>query len=63
MLDMYMLKNGKLSNKEEKFVLKQMIDEVLDMFILQSSSKGVKLKKTFSDNVPLGICTDRQRLM
>ena len=63
MLDMYMLKNGKFSVKEEKFILKRMVEEVLDMFILQTSGKGVKLKKSFTRNCPIGICTDRQRLM
>lgn len=34
MLDIYMLKNGKFQMIEEKFVLKKMIEEILDMFSL-----------------------------
>jgi len=34
MLDIYMLKNGKFQMIEGKFVLKRMIEEILDMFVL-----------------------------
>ena len=34
MLDVYMLKNGKFQMIEDKFVLKKMVEEILDMFSL-----------------------------
>lgn len=62
MLDMYMMKNGKFTTANINFVLRDMIEEVFDMFIIQATKKGIKLKRTFSKNCPYGISTDRKRL-
>ena len=62
MLDVYMLKNGKFQMIEEKFVLKKMIEEIFDMFSLQTAYKGIKLKRNCSINCPYGISTDQRRL-
>lgn len=59
---MYMIKNNKFSTINENFVLRGMIEEVFDMFIIQTSHKGLKLKRTFSKNCPYGVSTDRKRL-
>ena len=62
MLDMYMLKNNKFSTENENFILREMIEEVFDMFIIQTSYKGIKLKRSFTKCCPYGISTDRKRL-
>ena len=62
MLDVYMLKNGKFQVIEETMHLKKLLKEVLDMFILQTTAKGIKLQMKMAVGVPTTVVSDERRL-
>jgi signal transduction histidine kinase len=62
MLDVYMLKNGKFQMIEEQMDIKKMMNEVLDMFVLQATSKSIELRIKMATGVPFAVVSDERRL-
>jgi signal transduction histidine kinase len=62
MLDVYMLKNGKFQMIEEQMEINKMMKEVLEMFILQATSKGIELTVKLAPGVPFAVISDERRL-
>jgi hypothetical protein len=52
MLDVYMIKNGKFQKINDKFLLKDLMMEIYEMFSFQFKEKGLEFKIIFGKNVP-----------
>jgi hypothetical protein len=47
---------------EEQIILKKMMQEVRDMFILQATAKGLQLTMKLASGVPYAVVSDERRL-
>ena len=61
MLDAYMLKTGKFDPILSNFNIEEQMQEIYDMFYIQSQSKNVQILMKFDESVPDLIESDSRR--
>ena len=61
MLDVYMLKNGKLQAIYSRINFISLIEEIMHMFTVQAKAKGLEFIYKMSDRVPVTMVIDSRR--
>lgn len=58
LLDLFRIKNGKFSKHETKIDIRQHLNELIDIFQLQASEKGLELVLFVDESIPQSLIID-----
>lgn len=58
LLDLFRIKNGKFSKHETKIDIRQHLNELIDIFQLQASEKGLELMLFVDESIPQSLIID-----
>ena len=61
LLEISKIEAGRLTLHRDEFNLKAILQQLVDMFQMQASQKGIKFYHHFDDNLPDFVVTDKQR--